>query len=193
MHIIGLSGTNGSGKDTLGAILADRYNFLFISVTDLLRAGLKERGLAVDRENLRNLSAEWRREHGLGVLVDMAMAEFEKVKDKHSGIVMASLRNSGESERLHELDGVLVWLDADPELRYNRVQANAAHRGRAGEDNKTFAEFLAEEAIEMHTPPEGDAAMLNMHAVKEQADILMENSSENIEDFANDIGENLHL
>src|ERR1700712_2639742 len=130
MNIIGLSGTNGSGKDTLGELLAERYNFLFISVTELLRDGLKERGAPIDREHLRALSAEWRREHGLGVLVDRAMEQYDKVKDQYAGVVMASLRNSGESERLHELKGTLVWLDADPHIRYERIQANAHLRGR---------------------------------------------------------------
>jgi cytidylate kinase len=194
MHtIIGLSGTNGSGKDTLGEILAKDYNFLFISVTDLLRNGLRERGQEVTRENLRALSAEWRREYGLGVLVDRAMAEYEKVKDKYAGVVMASLRNSGESERLHEMDGTLIWLDADPHVRYARIQANAHLRGRGGEDDKSFEEFMAEQEVEMHTPPEGDAANLNMHAVKEQADIYMDNDSQDIEDFATMVGDKLQL
>jgi cytidylate kinase len=193
MKIIGLSGTNGSGKDTLGEILAEQYNFLFISVTELLRDELKIRGLPIIRENTRALSEEWRREHGLGVLIDRAMLQFDKVKEQYAGVVMASLRNSGEGDRLHEIGGTLVWLDADPHVRYNRIQANAHLRGRAGEDNKTFEEFMAEQEAEMHAPAEGDAASLNMHAVKEQADIIMVNDSDNIDDFASLIAEKLQL
>jgi cytidylate kinase len=189
--IIGLSGTNGSGKDTFGQIMADEFNYLFISVTELLRDEAKRRNLNVDRENLRTISAEWRRESGLGVLVDKAMAEYEKVKDKYSGVVMASLRNPGEASSLHELDGTLVWLDADPKLRYERIQANAHLRGRSDEDQKTFDEFLQEEQAEMSHS--GDEATLNMAGVKEVADLIIINDQSDLVIFKDKIAEALNL
>lgn len=176
--IIGLAGTNGSGKDTVGHILAEKHGYLFISVTELLRAEAKRRGLPVEREVLRTISAEWRRELGLGVLVDKAVAEYETVKDKYAGVVMASLRNPGEADRVHDMDGIVIWVDADAQTRYDRIQANAAIRGRAEEDNKTFEEFLAEEAAEMHVPEGGDAAMLDSAAVKERSDVFIDNSDD---------------
>lgn len=171
--IIGLSGTNGSGKDTVGHILAGKYGYLFVSVTDLLRAEAGRRGQAVEREVLRTISAEWRRELGLGVLVDKAVAEYQAVKDKYEGVVMASLRNPGEADRVHDFDGTVVWIDADPHTRYDRIQTNAATRGRAEEDDKTYEQFLAEEQAEMHQS--GDAATLNMAGVKAKADIFLAN------------------
>jgi len=78
MVIIGLSGTNGSGKDTVGGILAEKHGFMFISVTDLLRDEAKRRGDPVERKVLRTISAQWRRESGLGVLVDKATEEFRR-------------------------------------------------------------------------------------------------------------------
>ena len=71
--IIGIAGTNGAGKDTVGHLLETRHNFLFVSVTDILRRGLEDLGLPIDREHLRELSAKWRREEGLGVLVTKAI------------------------------------------------------------------------------------------------------------------------
>ncbi len=180
LTIIGLAGTNGSGKDTVGELLAERHNYLFISVTELLRAEAKRRNLPVERENLRMISAEWRRELGLGVLVDKAVAEYEVAKEKYSGVVMASLRNPGEADRLHEFGGTMIWIDADPRTRYDRIQTNAATRGRAEEDNKTFEQFLAEEETEMHTPVGGDSAMLNSAAVKERCDIFLTNDSSDL-------------
>jgi uncharacterized protein YeaO (DUF488 family) len=67
----------------------------------------------------------------------------------------------------------VLWLDADPHVRYDRVQANAATRDRAEEDNKTFEQFLAEEEAEMHAS--GDSATLDMAAVKERADLTLVN------------------
>jgi dephospho-CoA kinase len=180
-RIIGLAGTNGSGKDTVGRILADLFGFLFISVSDLLRNELKAKGLEVNRENLRNLSAEWRRTSGqLGVLVDKALAEYEKSSSLHSGVVIASLRNPGEADRIHEFGGQVIWVDADERLRYERIQSNAAFRQRQAEDNKTFEQFKAEEAAEMNKPVDGDDASLNILAVKERSDIQIDNNDNEV-------------
>jgi shikimate kinase len=175
MKIIGLGGTNGSGKDYVGALLAHEYNFMFISVTDLLRAEATLRREPVEREVLRTISAEWRREFGLGVLVEKAYQEYLKVADKYDGVVMASMRNPGEADTIHELGGVMVWLDADARVRYDRIQANATTRNRAEEDNKTFEQFLAEEEAEMHVPEGGDVAQLDGQAVKDRSDVFIVN------------------
>lgn len=176
LRIIGLAGTNGSGKDSVGQLLAEYHNYLFVSVTDLLRNELKARKLPIIRENLRMISAQWRGERGPGVLVDMAMASYEAVKDQYAGIVIASLRHPGEANRLHELGGLVVWIDADPQVRYQRVQANAKARGRAGEDDKTYDQFQAEEASEMNGQVDSDDKALNMSAVKRRSDRQIDNS-----------------
>lgn len=172
--VIGVAGTNGAGKDTIGHLLAEHHNYLFISVTDLLRAEAKRRGLQAEREVTREISAEWRRELGLGVLIDKAVAEFETVRDQYAGLVVSSVRNPGEADRIHELGGTMVWIDANPQIRYQRIQA--ADRGRAASDNKTYEEFLAEEEAEMHSS--GDAATLNMSAVKELCDLFPDNGTD---------------
>jgi len=184
LRVIGVSGTNGAGKDTVGQMLAKYHNYLFISVTDLLRNEAKRRGLMVTRENLRMISAEWRRELGLGVLIDKSVAEYETVYDKYAGVVIASLRNPGEAERVHQLGGTMLWVDAAARVRYDRVQSNKASRGeRAGEDDKTFEQFLAEEAAEMHRPSNGDDATLDVSAVKDLCDVIIDNSQENVVAF----------
>jgi cytidylate kinase len=180
IKIIGIGGTNGSGKDSLGLMLQERYKFLFISVTDLLREEAKQRGWPIEREQLRTISAEWRRDSGLGVLVDKAVAAYEKVKDQYpGGVVMASLRNPGEADRIHELGGTMVWTDADPLVRYQRIYS----RQRTAEDDKTFEQFLEEEKAEM--TQSGDAATLNSSGVKAKADITIFNESNDIEEFKN--------
>ena len=175
MEIIGLSGTNGSGKDFVGELLAREYNFMFISVTDLLRAEATLRREPVEREVLRSISAEWRRESGLGVLVEKAHQEYLKVADKYDGVVIGSMRNPGEADAIHELGGVMVWLDADARIRYDRIQVNVVARNRAEEDNKTFEQFIAEEEAEMHLPEGGDIAQLDGQAVKDRCDVFIVN------------------
>lgn len=183
MRIIGLSGTNGSGKDTVGHMLADRHKWLFISLSDILRSEAKLRGEKPTREVLRGISTEWRRNTGsMSVGVDKAMEIYHQVENKYAnGLVLASIRHPGEADRLHELGGLVVWVDADEKIRYERLQANKALRGRLEEDEKTFEEFISEEQAEM--TPNGDKTQLNMASVKEKADIEIRNDGDDIADF----------
>lgn len=176
MKIIGIAGTNGSGKDSLGQVLADEHGWLFVSVSNMLRDDLRQRGLLIERENLRNLSAEWRRERGLGVIIDKAVDLFRAQKTKYEGLAIASIRNPGEADRIHELSGQVVWVDASSRVRYERITT----RVRGDEDRKTYKEFMAEEQAEMNHS--GDEATLNMAGVKAKSDIFLENNG-SLEEF----------
>ncbi len=178
MKIIGVSGTNGSGKDTVSRMLAERHGYFVVSATDMLDKELQLRGWPSDRQHKSKLGDEWRREHGLGVVVDKAVkAAKAAVSDK---LVVGSLRNPGEVDRVHELGGKVVWVDADPKIRYKRIQRG--NRGRS-EDQRTFEQFVAEEQAEMH--PSGDEATLNMSAVKSLADTYLQNATEYLDVFKN--------
>ncbi len=174
MKLIGIAGTNGAGKDSVGQILAEN-GWLFISVTEMLREECRTRDLPVERENLRMISAEWRREGGLGVLIDKALEVYNQQggDERFAGLAVASLRNPGENDRVHELGGKVIWVDADPKVRYDRIRS--ANRGRVSEDDKTFEQFLAEEAAEMKSL--GDPATLNMQAVKTTSDTIIYDES----------------
>lgn len=180
MKLIGISGTNGSGKDTVGHILADQYNLLFVSVSDLLREEARKRGLPIMREVLRTISAEWRRDFGLGVLVDRSLVLLSNEKDRYAGVITSSMRNSGEAQHLKDIGGKLIWVDADQRIRYERI--SRGNRGRSGEDDKTFDQFVAEEMAEMHTS--GDETTLNHGDVKELADVVIVNNGNNLQELA---------
>jgi len=181
MKLIGLSGTNGSGKDTIGHMLAERHGYLFVSLTDMLRKEAQIRNVSPDREVLRAISAEWRRESGLGVLIDKALEHLKEINAAYRGIVMASLRNPGEADRVHELGGKVIWVDADPKLRYSRIQTNKSTRDRIEEDEKTYEQFAAEEQAEMTYS--GDRATLSMTGVKDNADLMIVNDGNDIDVF----------
>lgn len=174
MRLIGISGPNGSGKDFVGELLASEHSFLFMSLTDQLREEAKKRGMPVDRESTRTISAEWRRAEGLAVLVDHAVEAFRPHENNYEGLIIASLRHPAEADRVHELGGTVLWMDADPRIRYERIVT--ANRGRAGEDDKTFEQFLSEEQAEMHQS--GDAATLNMSGVRDRADVTIVNDAD---------------
>lgn len=179
MKIIGIGGTNGSGKDVLSEILAEDYGWSFISVSrDLIIPELKRRGLPLERENMAALTAEWNRAQR-GAVIDRAIERFNELSNTktYDGLVISSIRHPWEADRIHELGGRIVWVDADPRIRYERV----ASRGQGDKDKKSFEQFITEEHREMtHS---GDEATLNWQGVKDRADIFLSNDTDNIEDF----------
>ncbi len=192
MKIFGLGGTNGSGKDTVAQMLAERHGFLNASATEMFLGELKKRGWPVDREHKSKLSAEWRREFGMGVIVDKAVEMFKAAPGKYKGIIVGSLRHPGETDRVHELGGKQIWVDADSKVRYDRIQKSLIERaGTHDEEGKTFEEFLAEEKREM--TPTGDEATLNMSAVRVRADIFLQNDGNDIEAFKDEAEKALGL
>jgi cytidylate kinase len=176
--IYGLAGTNGSGKDTVAEVLADKHNFFVASATDMLRTELEKRSLPTDRIHKSQLSAEWRRNLGMAAIVDKAYEEFSKQTARYQGIIIGSLRHPGEADRIHELGGKVIWVDADARVRYDRIQNT--NRGRI-EDKKTFKEFVADEEREMF--PEGDEATLHGAEVKRRSDIFIENNGNDLRAF----------
>lgn len=190
MKIIGISGTNGSGKDTVSNLLADGYGWLFVSASgDLIIPELKKLGLPVERKEMADLSTQWRLREGMGAVVDRAVAEYEQRSHakKFEGLVISSLRHPGEADRIHELAGKVVWVDADPKVRYERIYS----RGQGVKDQKTFEQFASEEQAEMSHS--GDEATLNMAGVKAKADIFIENNGKNLEDFKVEVKKALGL
>jgi dephospho-CoA kinase len=186
MRLIGLSGTNGSGKDTIGQLLQDKYNYLFISMTDMLRDEAISRRQETSRDVLRSISAEWRRESGLGVLIDKSIQVYERQGGdaKFSGLVVASLRNPGENDHVHELGGKVIWIDANPKIRYARIFS----RLRA-DDPVSFEKFVADEQAEMQHS--GDEATLSMSEVKEKCDQILVNNSETVDELEQTIATEL--
>lgn len=191
IQIIGVAGTNGSGKDTVMQLLSSKYEYLFVSATDLLTAELERRGDPTDREHKSALSAEWRREYGMGVIVQKAYETWEQQATTYKGVVVGSLRHPGEADAIHELGGTMIWVDADPRVRYERIQANAIERGRAAEDAVSYEDFLAQEEREMH--PVGDAATLDMSSVKERCDLFLDNGGADIDTFQQSVEQTLGL
>jgi dephospho-CoA kinase len=177
VKLIGIAGTDGSGKDSLGHFLRDDYGWYFISVTDLLRDEARKRGMALARSTLKLISAEWRAKEGLGVLVSHAVTEYKRLNKEYAGLVIASLRHPGEADAVHKLKGRVVWLDAPIQLRYQR----AVTRNKGTEDRVTFQEFKAEEEAQMQH--NGDETTLNLSGVKAKADIFITNDTDNLEDF----------
>ena len=73
---------------------------------------------------------------------------------------------------IKEADGKIFWVDADPKLRYERIQSGGRNRI---DDRKSFEEFVAEERREI-SPVNSDPASVNLGEVSRIADVKIENN-----------------
>ncbi len=169
INIIGISGTNGSGKDTAAHILSRRLNYQFVSFGDILRQTLIEQKIEPIRRNTRKLSSSLEHQFGSGVLVDMALNKFKP--SSYDGLIVASVRNEGEAQRIKDLDGKIIWMDADISVRYGRIHNNVFRK--RNDDNLSFDEFKKQEDEELTITPTNDN--MNLMAVQPFCEIKIYN------------------
>ena len=73
---------------------------------------------------------------------------------------------------MKEAVGKIFWVDADPKLRYERIQSGGRNRI---DDGKSFEEFIDEERCEI-SQVSADPASVNLGAVSRIADVKIENN-----------------
>lgn len=140
--IIGITGTIGSGKDTLMELLKNEYGFKHFSVRNYLTEKLEEQGEEITRTNMTNLANRLREENHTAYLAEQL---FEIAKQAGGNAVIESIRTPGEVEFLKDRsEFILFAVDADPNLRYERVQER-----RSATDRIDFNTFMSEEQREM--------------------------------------------
>ncbi len=138
VRLIGLTGTNGSGKGEAAAYFQKR-GYAYVSLSDVIRDALEKDGLPVTRDNLIHRGNQMRETQGADVLARRVM---QTINGK---TVVDSIRNPQEVEYLRRQDDfILLAIDAPVEMRFERTKA----RGRE-ESASTLQEFIAKEAEEM--------------------------------------------
>ena len=162
-ELIGISGTFGSGKDSLSQYLADNFGFTHVSTSDLVReVAMRERG-SVERPVLREVAEESRQKFGGGYFVEQGLT-------RPRPLVISGIRSLGEMNTLKQAGGMMIFVDAPLELRFSRV----ASRNRDDETTISLAEFEKREALELYSGPLDTD--FNIRAIGEQADIKLDNS-----------------
>ena len=98
--IIGITGTNASGKDTAADYLKNK-GYSHYSLSDIVREECDVRGLPKDRDTLRELANELRRNFGADVLAKRAIEKIQREKAKN--IVITSIRSPEEIKTLKKI------------------------------------------------------------------------------------------
>lgn len=170
-NIIGITGTFCAGKDTAADFFIKK-GFAHLSLSDIVRDESDARGLPQDRDTLRNLANELRRDFGLAVLAERAMKKIES--EKLTAVVITSIRSAEEAAQLKKFPNFkLIAVDAPIEMRYLRAKI----RGRDS-DFVDFDTFRQQEEMEMA----GGAGKQNIASVISLADHHVANDA-TVEDF----------
>ncbi len=175
--IIGITGSDGGGKGTVVEYLVSK-GFTHYSSREFIVAEIERQGLQSDRNQMRLTANELRAKYGNEFVVKQAY-EKAKVEGKDK-VVIESIRALAEAEYLKAQGGILLSVDADPAVRYERVQAR-----RSDTDKVTFEQFLAHEELEKNDP---DPSGMQKAKVMQMADYTIMNES-TLEDLQTKVDE----
>jgi dephospho-CoA kinase len=192
--ILGVAGTNGSGKDSLMKLL-EGCGFLVYNTSDRMREVVKVSLGSTRRggnDSPMGIIGNAQRRRYPGGAVELGLIDWwarvahlpEQIKPR--GLVIGSIRSTGEAERIKAVGGKLVVVDADREVRYRRI----ASRLREDEHGLTYEQFCQQEDAEL-AAGQTDPTKFAMAAVLQAADITIANNT-TIEEFAAKAEDVLH-
>jgi dephospho-CoA kinase len=162
--IIGVTGTNGSGKGTVVDFLKQK-GFRHYSASSLITEEIRRQGLPINRDTMREMGNELRRTHSPSYIVETL---YQQAVSAGGNAVIESVREIAGAVFLKEHGAVLLAVDADRRIRYERVVRRASEK-----DQVSFEEFCEQEDLEMESAASFD---MNIRNVMDMADYPVENS-----------------
>lgn len=156
--LIGITGTDGSGKGTVVDYLVANKGFVHYSARAIWIDELIKRGEETSRANMRLIANEMREKYGNDFLITYYLKKIEEEGVENA--IIESIRAVSEAETLKANGGILVAVDANQKIRYARVQER-----RSESDQVTYEQFQAHEELETNDP--------NPHGMQKQKVIGM--------------------
>jgi len=164
--ILGITGTDGAGKGTVVDYLVKEKGFVLYHARALFIAEIERQGIENNRVNMRKVANELRATEGDDAIVKLFLRQAEERGDSH--IIIDSIRAFKEAETLKARGGILLCIDADRQIRYERIKSRAS-----SSDHVTFEEFVLHEELEMNDP---DPHGMQKAKVMDMADYTIENN-----------------
>lgn len=142
MKIIGITGTLGAGKGTIVDYLVNHYGFKHYSVRGYLIEEALRRGMELNRDTYVVVANDLRATYGPSYITDQL---YLQAAENGDNAVIESVRTPGEVDSLRKHEHFLLFgVDADPEIRYERVVNRASET-----DQISFETFIENEQREM--------------------------------------------
>jgi len=155
--ILGLVGQPSGGKDTAAAYLIDKYGFVLVSTSDMIRDYIAKNNLGEPiRTLMQEVANKLRLENGPDYFVQLGL------KTVGNKLVFTGMRNPSEVATLKKVGATIIEISAPIEVRYQRAIA----RKRVGE-NVSLEDFRRIEEKEFEST---DPNNQNTGAVLKMAD-----------------------
>lgn len=139
--ILGLSGSIGSGKDTVCDFLVEK-GFVKFVFSDVIREELKKEGVQATRENLVKKGNELREKFGRNFIAQELVRRIKESGNENA--VVSGVRNLGELEELRKQEEFyLIVTDAPLKERFERIASR-----REARDTVNFEEFKKKDEID---------------------------------------------
>jgi dephospho-CoA kinase len=166
MIIIGITGTLGAGKGTVVEYLVQEKGFVHYSVRAFLLEKIKILGLPENRDSMFSLANDLRKQSGPSFVTDQL---YEQAVLTGRNCIIESIRTPGEIESLRTKGSfILIAVDADPEIRYERIRLRQSET-----DQISYDTFLENEKREMNS---SDPNQQNLRKCMAEADYLILNN-----------------
>ena len=122
IKVVGLTGTMGSGKNSVKQIIMQRFSCYHVTLSDVIRGEIEKKRGQLDRTKLQDMGNEMRQKYGNHILAMVAIEYLPRDKDM---IIVDGIRNPGEVEYLKKKFGndfFMVAVDAPKEVRFERLK-----------------------------------------------------------------------
>lgn len=162
--IVGLTGSFGAGKGFVADYLVNQKGFAHFSARTFITQELKRRGMEVNRDTMTNVANDLRATHGPTYIFEQLV---HMAKDHGGDAVIESIRAVAEAKYIKEQGGVVLGIDADPQVRFERIVKRGSET-----DHVTFEEWRAQELRESNPD---DPTKQDIFGALELSDVIIMN------------------
>ncbi len=144
--VIGLTGSFGAGKGAVVNYLVKEKKFLHYSARDLIKEEIEKRELLLNRDSMIIVGNSIREGYGPSYIIETL---FNRAKTAGGNVVIESLRAVAEVRYIQESGGIVLAIDSDPVVRYERAVARSSET-----DDVSFEKWQEQEKLESNTEDE---------------------------------------
>jgi dephospho-CoA kinase len=166
--IIGLTGSFGAGKGWVADYLVTQKNFAHFSARTFIIAEITKRKMPINRDSMIEVANDLRKKNGPTYIFEQLVA---MAKEHGGNCVVESIRAVAEAEYFKELGGIVLGIDADPEVRYQRILKRGSET-----DTVTFEEWRQQEIRESN--PDDPTKQDIFGALAESNEVIKNNGDE---------------
>lgn len=164
--IVGLTGSFGAGKGFVADYLVTKKGFAHFSARTFITKEIERRGLTIDRDSMTTVANDLRATHGPTYIFEQLV---EMAKQHGGDVVIESIRAVAEAEYIKAHGGIVLGIDADPQVRYERIVKRGSET-----DHVTFEEWRAQELRESNPD---DPTKQDIFGALQRSDTIIMNTS----------------